>query len=186
MSPRILLASFVVVLVTAGLAFASSCADPTQTAEVSSLPPEDPSVPPGPTHRPGQPCLTCHGGMGPANQTFVTAGTIYAQQYPVDGGPLAFGSVYLVDSTGSAFTTTTNGAGNFYVTPDQWSPVFPLGAHPGDAGVGGRISVSGPGAPPSSAIPMMSAIDRAGVYASCSYCHFDPPGPTTPGHIYLQ
>ena len=31
-------------------------------------------------HRPGQPCLTCHGGKGPGHVEFSIAGTLY--KYP--------------------------------------------------------------------------------------------------------
>jgi len=190
-----------------------ACADPTHSAEVAALGPEAPGVSPGPTHRPGQPCLTCHGGEGPGGMTFVTAGTIYLNQYAVGTtvyAPVVGGSVHLVDATGSTYNATTNSVGNFYVTTDQWNPTFPLGAQSQDAGepangcipaslasvetaYAGQINVAGPveGGCEPSPTPMMIgstsfAIDRGGIYASCSYCHFDPPGPRSAGHVYLQ
>jgi hypothetical protein len=168
-----------------------SCGDPVHNAEVAALGPENPDIPPGPTHRAGQPCLTCHGGVGPGNTTFVTAGTVYLAASSTDAGALDNGTVQLTDSTGSPFQATTNVAGNFYVTSDQWNPVFPIGGITGDAGVVVSphvISISAPPCvPPSPCLKpatMATAIGRGGVYASCAYCHFDPPGPTTPGHVY--
>jgi len=190
------------------------CGDPVHDAEVAALGPEAPGVSPGPTHRPGQPCLTCHGGQGPAGQTFVTAGTVFESQYtpsvPLlkDYTPVNGGLVHLVDANGNGFDAKTNSVGNFYVTTDQWNPAFPLGALSEDAGpspsecipvrsniseYGGQISVAGPptdGGCKAPVTPMLglttgSAIDRGGVYASCAYCHFDPPGPTSVGHVYV-
>jgi hypothetical protein len=191
--------TFVLLTVAATLpivfaALGSACADPVHEAEVSALGPEAPGVPRGPTHRAGQPCLTCHGGLGPGDPTFVTAGTIYVAAYGSDAGAGALngGTVTMTDSTGSTYVATTNAVGNFYVTGDEWNPVFPIGGQPGDAGGGPRAIVIGPApactagttTPLCPAEHMLTAIGRGGVYASCAYCHFDPPGPSSPGHIY--
>jgi hypothetical protein len=180
----------VTAVVAAGLLGALSCGDPVHNAEVDALGPEAPGVPHGPTHRPGQPCLVCHGGLGPGSPTFVTAGTIYINGYTAGTtvyAPLVGGDVHLVDSTGSVYDAMTNSVGNFYVTPDQWNPVFPLGALPTEAGAGTPqdISVNAAGAA-ESPTPMIDSMGRGGEYASCAYCHFDPPGPTSPGHVYFQ
>ena len=198
--PLVLLAAFAALGQT-------RCSDPTHPAEVNALGPENPEVPEGPMHRPGQPCLVCHGGQGPASETFITAGTVYLNQYATgttDYAPVNNGTVHLVDANGSTFDTQTNMAGNFFVTTGQWNPTFPLGEKSTDAGMpppSGCLAVGLPtsysagqinvGAPPdggcqSFPTPMMSAIERGGVYASCAYCHFDPPGPTSPGHVFLN
>ena len=181
-----LLALCVAIAIPSGL---SSCGDPVHEAEVNALGPEAPGVPHGPTHRPGQPCLTCHGGLGPGNPTFVVAGTIYLNEY-VPGtssyAPLVGGDVHLVDANGLTYDAITNSVGNFYVTQDEWSPTFPLGnVHPDGSPTGIDISVA-PAGQPTNATPMTTSIDRGGVYASCAYCHFDPPGPTSVGHVYQQ
>ena len=59
---------------------ARATSNPVHDNEVAALGPEDPSVPPGPDHRPGQPCLVCHGGSGPASAQFAVGGTVYAAQ----------------------------------------------------------------------------------------------------------
>ncbi len=177
-------------------ALVTACSDPTHDAEVNALGPEPDGGSPGPMHRPGQPCLTCHGGLGPASVSFVTAGTIYNSPYPMMA-PLANAEVHLSDSTGSQIETETNAVGNFYVPSTDWNPIFPLGGGALDAGdpscspsqigvalaapVGGMCTTA-----QTSPTTMMSAIDRGGVYASCSFCHFDPPGPTSVGHVYYQ
>jgi hypothetical protein len=190
-----------------GVAFglAAGCGDPVHDAEVAALGPEAPNVPPGPDHRPGQPCLTCHGGLGPASLTFVTAGTLYAYPYGMPGnGPVAGGNIHLVDANNTTRDPVTNSAGNFYLTTAQWDPTFPLGAIPEDGGLGQQaagctqtpgqtaafagqigvfVGISGQG---ECAAAMATAIDRGGVYASCAYCHFDPPSDKSPGHIYVS
>jgi hypothetical protein len=163
-----------------------SCGDPVHDAEVSALGPEPGPYPPGPLHRAGQPCLTCHGGLGPASAEFVTAGTVYVNQYMAATAlepyaPLVGGIINLVDANGVVATPapTTNSVGNFFVTADQWDPVFPIGG----PNASQQISVA-PAGQATNTTPMLTHIARGGVYASCAYCHFDPPGPTTPGHVY--
>ena len=52
--------------------------DPVHDEQVAALGPEPAGESPGPLHRPGQPCLVCHGGLGPAHQSFSVAGTVFA------------------------------------------------------------------------------------------------------------
>src|SRR6185437_13022232 len=83
-------------LLLLGLVLApTGCNDPVPDDEVASLGPEDPNVPPGPLHRPGQPCMACHDGTGPASLAFATAGTIF-QDMP-DTTPLVAGRVQITD-----------------------------------------------------------------------------------------
>jgi hypothetical protein len=58
-----------------GLA-AVGCDDPVHDDAVTALGGEDPNVPIGALHRPGQPCLVCHGGSGPAALAFSVGGTV--------------------------------------------------------------------------------------------------------------
>jgi hypothetical protein len=162
------------VLVGASLAYAPSCQDPVHNAEVDALGGEAAGVSPGPNHRPGQPCLTCHGGRGPANAEFSVAGTIFKTADAREG--IAGVHVTLSDSTpGTAVTkaAVTNVAGNFYIGTN-FAPVFPL--H--------DIKLDFEGLPESTI--MHTRVGREG---SCGACHFDPSGGTTardtPGHIYL-
>ena len=60
------------------LATLAACdTDPVHSSAVDALGPEVAGVPKGPYHRAGQPCVTCHGGEGPASQQFVMAGTVF-------------------------------------------------------------------------------------------------------------
>ena len=151
-----------------------ACGDPLQNARVAALGDERAGVSPGPSHRPGQPCLACHGGSGPADVDFSVAGTIY-QTAAADSPPLAGATVTIFDATqladgGVPHTATTNAAGNFFVRQEEWSPTFPL--H--------DIAVSGAGI--ATPTVMHTVVGRDG---SCAACHFDPRGRDSHGHAYL-
>ena len=152
-----------------------ACGDPVHDAQVDSLGPEVAGVPEGPNHRPGKPCLACHGGQGPASLELSVAGTIYQTAAP-DSPPLANATVTIFDATqqadggGAPRTLATNGAGNFYVPRAQWSPVFPL--H--------DIQIVAPGL--DTPVVMHTTVGREG---SCATCHFEPKGRGSHGHVYL-
>jgi hypothetical protein len=154
----------------AALSFAS-CGDPVHDDDVASLGPEDPKVLPGPLHRPGQPCLVCHGGRGPAKASFSMAGTIYQALQDANGNPsrlpLEGAVVALTDATAKKHSETTNAAGNFLVHADDFTPSYPVHV---------QISFNGTSA------SMSTHIGRDG---SCAGCHHDPEGTQSPGHIYL-
>jgi hypothetical protein len=159
-------------------ALAWACNDPVHDARVSALGDEKPGVPAGPNHRPGQPCLTCHGGDGPSKVELSVAGTIF-QTAAADSPPLAGATVTIFDATQLADAgdgisrppqvVGTNAAGNFYIPRSSWSPFFPL--H--------DISVSFAGGAPTM---MHTNVGRDG---SCGTCHFDPKGADSHGHVYL-
>jgi hypothetical protein len=178
------------------LAVGAACADPTHDDAVAALGPEAPGVPPGPTHRPGQPCLTCHGGSGPAGAQFSIGGTAYqTQRLPLpDGGippsaPLVGATVQLTDSVNSTQTVTTNSVGNFFIPLAQWAPTPPIGG----------LETAVDGGPPnqsheiqvcqgdcnSATVMKESMLTQIGRDGSCADCHFYPPGPLSPGPIYL-
>jgi hypothetical protein len=154
----------------------AQCNDPVHQAKVDALGGEPNGGSPGPTHRPGQPCLTCHGGQGPSSTDFAVAGTIF--QTAERGSPgLSGGTVLVFDSTDTEKDATTNEAGNFYITASDWSPSFPL--H--------DITLDYTGIIP----PRPKMHTRVGRDGSCATCHFDPSDPDklsardTPGHVYL-
>ncbi len=140
------------------------CLDATHDDQVQALGGETPGVPTGPEHRPGQPCLVCHGGLGPGHTTFSVAGTVYAvEKQPA---PAVGAQVQVEDINGDAFLSPTNAAGNFYITAAQWQPVFPT-----------KMQVTlGP-----STMQMLTAAGRDG---SCAACHQASAGPNSPGPIY--
>jgi hypothetical protein len=144
---------------------ASACVDESHELEVQALGGESPGVPKGPLHRPGQPCLVCHGEGGPASTEFVIAGTVFESQGKTD--PATGAGVLIEDVTGSTYTATTNEVGNFYITPNQWSPTFPA-----------QVQVS----QDKNVEQMLTHIGRSG---SCAECHTSTPGPTSPGPVYV-
>ncbi len=104
---------------------AVSCIDPVNQDAEDALGPEAPGVPEGPTHRPGQPCLTCHGEVGPGSPKMEVGGTVF--QGTEDGAPGAAGvTVRLTDATGHVEERITNSVGNFYVFLEEWEPKWPL------------------------------------------------------------
>jgi hypothetical protein len=113
-------------LILLGLVLAAAgCNDPVHDNDVASLGPEDPNVPPGPLHRPGQPCMWCHDGTGPASLAFATAGTVF--QDMTDSTPLVAARVQMTDyDNAHVVMPETNCAGNFFVEAADWDLVFPV------------------------------------------------------------
>ena len=142
----------------------ASCLDPVHSDAVDALGPEAPGVRTGPTHRPGQPCLTCHGGDGPGPD-FAVAGTVYETRNGT--APLPSVTVLLRDATGTTRATLTNSAGNFYITSREWSPAYPMYAelHYGDL--------------------TATMVTRIGRNGGCAECHRSG-GQTTMPPVYLK
>ena len=183
------------------LTLPDACANPVHDDAVTALGPEAPGVPPGPTHRPGQPCLTCHGGQGPAGVQFSIGGTAYEnQRLPLSDGapapaspPLVGATVELTDSSdlgdgsdgasspSATQTTTTNSVGNFFILESQWAPVFPIGG----LGPSHEIQICA-GSCASSTVAKAFMITAIGRDGSCADCHSYPPGPLSPGPLYLM
>jgi hypothetical protein len=143
-----------------------ACVDEVHDQEVAALGPD--TGPNGPTHRPGQPCLVCHGGEGPAKEQFSVAGTVYEDQ---GGGDAAVGAVVTVeDVTGRTLSPTTNAAGNFFITNSDWAPSYPT-------------SMTVTSSDGTVQDVMLSHVSRDG---SCASCHTLTAGPTSPGPVYLN
>jgi len=147
------------------LLFVASCSDPVHDDAVLALGPEALGVPPGPGHRPGQPCSECHDGRGPGNLVFSLAGTVYRS--PGSRIPLPGAIVRFVDSALQTRQAATNCAGNFFVLEDDFEPAWPVWTKVHFAGI---------------EQPMGSPIFRE---RSCAKCHADPAGPTSAGPVHL-
>jgi hypothetical protein len=141
----------------------AACEDPVHNGEVDALGPENGS--PGPTHRPGQPCLTCHGGSGPASAQFAFGGTVYKEDKN-DGYEGV--DVQLTDAKNAVKHVTTNSAGNFYLPHEDWEPVYPV-----------HVSISRKDIK----ADMGTHVGRNG---SCAGCHYEPKGPSSAGHVVLS
>jgi hypothetical protein len=158
-------APLLLLAVLAMAAGAVACADATHDQQVQALGGEAPGVAAGPEHRPGQPCLVCHGGEGPASSSFSVAGTVYAVFK--ETAPAVGAKVQIEDVTGAVFDSPTNAAGNFYVSTSQWQPTYPL-----------QMQVSLMAA----SNQMLTHVGREG---SCAACHLGTPGPASPGPVYV-
>jgi hypothetical protein len=142
-----------------------SCLDATHDEQVQALGGEAAGVAPGPDHRPGQPCLVCHGSEGPAKSSFSVAGTVYAVEKQSD--PAVGAQVQIEDINGVVFVSPTNAAGNFYVSSSQWQPTFPIQM---------QVSLG------SVSAQMLTHVGREG---SCAACHLSSSGPSSPGPVYV-
>ena len=142
----------------------SPLGDPIHDAEREALGPEDPNVPEGPLHRPGQPCAVCHRD-GAEDPVFVFAGTVYRD--PMEKISVADATVLLTDAAGHTFMTKTNCVGNFYVKANEFVPTWPVWTSVQ------RIEFPW---------TMESPIHRE---ASCAKCHYDPAGAASAGHVFV-
>ncbi len=149
----------------------ASCFDPQHASDVDALGPERKGVNPGPNHRPGQNCLTCHGGNGPGSPDFSIAGTIYSAVGIQE--PLSDVTVVLVDANQSTRSATSNEVGSFYIATASWSPTFPVTVQLRDS----RADVGGVKA-------MVTPIGREGGCAFCHYGAVDEPTHMPP--VYLR
>ncbi len=167
-------------LLLPAVALVAACdEDPVHTAAVNALGPEVAGIPKGEYHRAGQPCVTCHGGEGPAKEVFTMGGTVFYGPAAGSNVPVGVGNatVYLEDDSQSQFQVVTNCVGNFYIQPGDWPghPQFP-------------VTVTVQGAPENTnlQVSMQSHIGRDG---SCADCHQYPTTLNyfqTPGLIHLS
>lgn len=102
----------------------AACVDPVHDEEVEALGPEVSGVNEGPLHRAGQPCIVCHGEHGPAEPELSVAGTLYVARGRDEAAPNAV--VTVIDARNKAYELQANAAGNFYVTKEEYDPVYPL------------------------------------------------------------
>jgi hypothetical protein len=147
------------------LSLVAAACDPVQDGAIAALGGEAAGVRRGPLHRPGQPCLLCHDGALGDPPAFSVAGTVFDR--PADTQGVSDATVSLTDANGSTYDAITNAAGNFYLTPAQWTPTFPV-----------TVAVTASGL----RVVMHTDIGRDG---SCASCHVDPAGPNSPGHVSI-
>jgi hypothetical protein len=142
-----------------GVVLEGACTDPVRDAEIAALGGEDPNVPPGENHRPGQPCLHCHSKGGPAaDHSFAVGGTIFETD-AFDSKPASNVTVQFVDARGGAprIVPVTNDVGNFWVPLEDWPDMaFPV-----------RVGIYDDATRPP-VQTMKSLINREG---SCNFCH---------------
>lgn len=161
-----------VILAALALAAGTSCANPVHTDAVAALGDEAPGVPPGETHRAGQPCSTCHGGEGPGPD-FAVAGTIYEARGVAKAMPGV--TVTLTDANGDSRQPLSNEVGNFFLRSQDWAPAYPVYA---------SLSYVDPVTGKKDSATMIS---RIGGNRGCAFCHHG--ADNEPSHmppVYLQ
>ena len=167
-------------LVVAALG-AVACINPVHQDEVAALGGEVNNETPGEDHRPGQPCLVCHGGQGPGPD-FAIAGTVYrtrgvggereaALARPRDGSESV--TVVLTDAARTEHRNVANGVGNFFVRSNDWAPVYPV-----------RVRLEYRGSGKTADKEMVSFIGRNGGCASCHHGKDNEPSHMPPVFMF--
>lgn len=156
------------------LAALSACSNPVIDEKVAALGPEEAGVAESEWHRPGQPCVLCHGPYGGAKPEMSVAGTVFATPGKKGKTPVGVEKVKITitDSFGEVMEKETNCIGNFFITSEEWKPGFPLAA---------KIEYPEPGGDGTTPAYMATRIGRDG---SCAGCHAGPSSATSPGSIY--
>lgn len=154
----------VALTMTLGMPMLAGCGDPVHDALIESLGSEDPAVPVGPLHRPGQPCVACHREGGEAS-AFSFAGTVVTEV--TSDKPVGEVSVAIIDSARRTFTATTNCAGNFFIRTSEFVPRYPVWTTIRLGEIEREMS---------------SPWYREG---SCAGCHVNPRSETSSGPVYL-
>ena len=169
--------SLAVAAVALAATLSTSCFDPVHSDDVAALGDEAPLVRTGPTHRPGQPCLVCHGGKGPGSPEFEIAGTIYEYR-DVPSGGVDQVTINITDVTGKVVPLKSNRAGNFYLEKDRETLAYPLTVELNDSRIMDK---------PVGVKPMITTIGRR---ADCAFCHVNNLNPadktTHMPHVFLN
>ncbi len=138
-------------------------------------------------HRPGQPCLLCHGpghiGSLPGNRRLEIAGTVFGFVDDNENAGVEGVTVTVTDATGFEFSAITNRTGNFMFEVDS-----------------GRSDVSGSDdgqvdLPREPTYPLSVSIEADGEVqtmktkiwrnGSCAHCHGTSPSATSVGRVFL-
>lgn len=140
-----------------------------------------------PEHRPGQPCLICHGPghfpRPPGEVEFQVGGTVYGGIADLEDEGLSGVEVELTDADGFVVTAVTNRTGNFLVSVD------------GDVAAGTQLEPGWFAVPSALQFPLRAVIRRDGDEqemrtniwrsGSCAHCHGPGPGVDSVGRVYL-
>ncbi len=157
----------------------SACSDPIPEQQIEELGPEDPNVPPSAEHRPGQPCVLCHGGSRPgdAEPKLELGGTVYLYNpiyycqsrvsVPAPLVPMPGVEVVVLDANNQTRVMLTNAAGNFMLEPRGNDLEYPLWV---------KLRYNGIN------LAMDSRVFRDG---SCATCHGLEYGPDSAGPVHL-
>jgi hypothetical protein len=135
-------------------------------------------------HRPGQPCLTCHGARGPAKSRFSMGGTVFylPDDEKVAPTPVEGADILIRDANGADLRVRSNCKGNFFIRYCSRATCPPY--NPGELTLSAEITY-----------PFFVTVAKGGTYkqmqghigrdGSCAGCHRDPPFYDSPGHVFL-
>jgi hypothetical protein len=145
-----------------------ACDNPIVDTKIEALGGESPDTPVGEYHRPGQPCVLCHGEYFGASPRLVIGGTVFRDRQTLQ--PAEGVRVVLYDAVGDIYEMTTNCNGNFMRETGEKDPQFPLYAeiYCPVYGPDGTVLTDDAGAPQTKVKSMASWISRDG---SCAGCH---------------
>ena len=149
---------FVVVLGSGTVA----CSDPVHNDDVAALGPEPGGAAPSELHRPGQPCLTCHGGQGPADLELVVGGTVFDFRGSLTGVSGVTVHISDGDNQPPPVPVVSNQVGNFFIRRSDWDMSFPL-----------DVFITNDKAQPPIKKTMTTRVGRDG---GCGTCHRGLPG----------
>ena len=167
-SPRRQGSDLMVALAAVLLSALSGCGNPSYDVQIEQLPP-DTGAKEGGSHRPGQPCLLCHGPYKGASPQLAVAGTVFSDKTQADSYVDAAADAAKLGQPGVTVTVydtavatgrqkKSDASGNFWLTVDEYTPLFPLGARMDCLKADGTTLQ----------FTMASRISREG---SCNACH---------------
>ncbi len=146
----------------------AGCDNPIYDQQIEALGGEVPGTPAGEYHRPGQPCVLCHGPYFGAEPELVIGGTVFRDRNTLS--PVEGAEVVLYDAVGDVYNLFSNCNGNFMLELGERVPQFPLYAEVICPlyGPDGTVLTDASGNPQTRVKSMASWISRDG---SCAGCH---------------
>lgn len=164
------------------------CGNPALDAKIEVLGGEVAGVPASEFHRPGQPCVDCHGPYKGAKPEMAIAGTIFAIPTAKDGipVPVANARISITDALGLVNGVesppavpppkVTNCVGNFFFTTEEIKQTFPYEV---------KVECPEPSDPMKirTTRNMVTRISREG---SCNACHYRAENQSSPGWIVCE
>ena len=154
----------------------TACGSPVREVNIEELGPEAEGFPPGPAHRPGQPCVLCHSETGGAEPVYSVAGTLFFESVKNGVTTLELTdsnfTIFVQDSEGvqQQIPVETDNCGNFFIEKSVFDPSFPL-----------RTEIRN-----SDGTLLNRMNSRIGRDGSCGGCHVNPKGPFSPGPVYVS
>jgi hypothetical protein len=153
---------------------AAACGDPLRDRRIEYLGEDDANFAGTQFHRPGQPCTWCHNSEVGDQPVMTLGGTLFFRPEGLAPYPAGGFVVRLLDSDGKIIRLLANRCGNFWATPEQFEPVYPMRTRILTLNDDGTESVN---------VGMGTRIGREG---SCGACHSDPKSAFSPGVVTIN